>query len=97
MATVSHLLQTPAAAATIAAELGTTGAAFDVSAAIPPTSWYGTLLKGIFNFSPATTWLEAIVWVAYVVPTMTIFLDKIHRRSHPKTAAVQAVTAGGHS
>ena len=71
--------------------------AFDVSAAIPPTSWYGTLLKGIFNFSPATTWLEAIVWVAYVVPTMTIFLYKIHRRSHPKTAAVQAVTAGGHS
>ena len=71
--------------------------AFDVSAAIPPTSWYGTLLKGIFNFSPATTWLEAIVWVAYVVPTMTIFLYKIHRRSRPKTAAVQAVTAGGHS
>src|SRR5262249_35909030 len=32
--------------------------AFDVSAQIPPSSWYGVLLKGIFNFSPATTWLE---------------------------------------
>jgi FTR1 family protein len=31
--------------------------AFDVSAAIPPSSWYGTLLKGTLNFSPATTWL----------------------------------------
>ena len=33
VATVSHLLQTPAAATLIAAELGTRGAAFDVSAA----------------------------------------------------------------
>lgn len=33
VATVSHLLQTPSAAAAIAAELGTTGAAFDISAA----------------------------------------------------------------
>ncbi|MGN8246605.1 iron uptake transporter permease EfeU [Cellulomonas soli] len=48
--------------------------AFDVSATIPPSSWYGVLLKGIFNFSPATTWLEAIVWIAYVVPTMTLFV-----------------------
>ena len=33
--------------------------AFDVSAVVPPDSWYGTLLKGIFNFSPQTTVLEA--------------------------------------
>jgi high-affinity iron transporter len=48
--------------------------AFDVSAAIPPDSWYGTLLKGIFNFSPQTTVLEAIVWVAYVAVVLTLFL-----------------------
>jgi high-affinity iron transporter len=53
--------------------------AFDVSAAIPPDSWYGTILKGTLNFSPATTWLEAIVWVAYVVPVMTIFIRRIRR------------------
>ena len=29
----------------------------------PADSWYGTLLKGIFNFSPATTVLEAVVWL----------------------------------
>ena len=33
VATVSHLLQTPSAATAIAHELGTTGAAFDISAA----------------------------------------------------------------
>ncbi len=52
---------------------GLNATAFDVSNAIPPTSWYGTLLKGIFNFSPATTWLEAIAYVAYLVPTMYLF------------------------
>jgi high-affinity iron transporter len=48
--------------------------AFDVSAAVPPDSWYGVLLKGIFNFSPQTTVLEAIVWVAYVAVVLTLFL-----------------------
>jgi high-affinity iron transporter len=79
---------------------GLNNLAFDVSGAIPPTSWYGTLLKGIFNFSPATTWLEAAAWVAYVAPTMTIFLLKIHRRSHPKAVAsapAEAVPARGQS
>jgi high-affinity iron transporter len=53
---------------------GLTNLAFDVSAAVPPDSWYGTLLKGVFNFSPQTTVLEAIVWVAYVAVVLTLFL-----------------------
>lgn len=66
--------------------------AFDVSALIPPDSWYGTVLKGVFNFSPATTWLELIAWFAYIVPVMTIFIVTIrrsaaaHRARTPHTA-----------
>ena len=52
---------------------GLTSLAFDVSAQVPPGSWYGTLLKGTLNFSPATTWLEAVVWVAYVVPVLFLY------------------------
>lgn len=48
--------------------------AFDVSAAVPPSSWYGTLLKGTLNFSPATTWLEATAWFLYAVPVMYFYL-----------------------
>jgi len=48
--------------------------AFDVSDTIAPGSVLGTLLKGIFNFSPSTTILEAVAWVAYVVPTMWLFV-----------------------
>lgn len=48
--------------------------AFDVSETIPPTSWYGTLLKGIFNFSPRTSVLEALAWVCYVSVTLFLYL-----------------------
>lgn len=58
--------------------------AFDLSHIIAPTSLVGTLLKGIFNFSPATTWLEAGSWLMYTGTVLTIFLTK-HKA--PKTAA----------
>src|ERR1700712_4822576 len=54
--------------------LGLNSLAFDVSGAVPPDSWYGTLLKGTVNFSPATTWLQAVAWVAYLVPVLALFL-----------------------
>ena len=78
---------------------GLNNLAFDVSAAVPPTSWYGTLLKGIFNFSPATTVLEAAAWLLYVIPTMTLFLRRIRRRSSvpPQTPAPVATAVGGRS
>jgi high-affinity iron transporter len=63
---------------------GLNNLAFDVSEQVPPSSWYGTLLKGTLNFSPATTWLEAIAWVAYVVPTMTLFLLRVRTPKKPR-------------
>ena len=59
--------------------------AFDVSATIPPSSWYATLLKGVVNFSPATTWLQAVVWVAYLVPVLTVYIRTVWFGS-PRTA-----------
>lgn len=64
--------------------------AFDVSHVVPPGSWYGTLLKGIFNFSPASTVLETVAWVAYVVPVSYLFFRLSSRRPavSPRTAPV---------
>jgi high-affinity iron transporter len=59
---------------------GLTALAFDVSAQVPPGSWYGTVLKGIFNFSPQTTVLEAMVYLAYLVPVLYLFLRPARRR-----------------
>jgi high-affinity iron transporter len=65
--------------------------AFDVSAAVPADSWYGVLLKGIFNFSPQTTVLEAVVWVLYVGSVLTLFLRPVSsRRREPAPAAAAA-------
>jgi high-affinity iron transporter len=66
---------------------------FDVSDAIEPSSWYATLLKGVFNFSPATTVLEGAAWLLYVIPTMSVFLLKAHARTSA-AASRPAVAAG---
>jgi high-affinity iron transporter len=65
--------------------------AFDVSSSIPPDSWYGTLLKGIFNFSPVTTVLECAVWWMYVLVTGVLFVRVA--RAPKKKVHVAATTA----
>ncbi|MFD8590342.1 iron uptake transporter permease EfeU [Streptomyces sp. NPDC059637] len=62
--------------------------AFDVSGAIPPDSWYGTLLKGVFNFQPDPTVLQVVAWTLYVVPVLALFLA-------PQRAARRPGKAGG--
>ena len=65
---------------------GLNNLAFDVSDTVDLNSWYGTLLKGIFNFSPATTKLELAAWLLYAVPVMTLFLISVRRRRRPLRA-----------
>ncbi|MBD7981239.1 iron uptake transporter permease EfeU [Oerskovia merdavium] len=66
--------------------------AFDVSAQIPPSSWYGTVLKGVFNFSPATTWLELAAWWLYLVPTLFFFVRTVWFSAPRSSAPAQAST-----
>ncbi|GAA4087624.1 iron uptake transporter permease EfeU [Actinomadura miaoliensis] len=60
--------------------------AFDVSDAIPPGSWYGTLLKGTVNFQPDPTVLQVVVWSLYLVPVLALFLlpGRIRRPAEPQ-------------
>jgi high-affinity iron transporter len=67
--------------------------AFDVSSAVPPDSWYGTLLKGVFNFSPRTTWLEAVVWLCYAIPVIALFFRPARTPAAPAQAAAAATTS----
>lgn len=70
---------------------GLNSLAFDVSEQIPPTSWYGVLLKGVFNFSPATTWLEFGVWWAYVLTVVPLFIARSRSaRRKPTTPPVSS-------
>jgi high-affinity iron transporter len=70
--------------------------AFDVSRQVPPGSWYGILLKGVLNFSPRTTVLEAVVYLAYLVPVLALFLRPSRpRRIAQVAAALLALALAG--
>lgn len=62
--------------------------AFDVSHVISLDSLLGSLLKGIFNFSPVTTVLEAIAWVSYVVVVGTLFILRNRAAHRPATTPI---------
>ena len=56
------------------------------------TSWYGALLKGIFNLGPQMTVLEIVVYVGYLIPTMVLFL-----RPSRTTRTATADSVAGHA
>jgi high-affinity iron transporter len=66
--------------------------AFDVSSVIDPSTVLATVLKGIFNFSPVTTVLEAVAWVAYVAVVLPLF---VRRSQAPRTTPRPSVPAAG--
>lgn len=47
---------------------------FDISATIPPDSWYGTLLKGTVNFQPNPSWLQFLGWATYLAIVLPLYL-----------------------
>ncbi len=65
-----------------------TSSAWDITSWYSATSWYGSVLKGIFNFSPNPSVLEVCVWWAYAVPTMTLFFRGLRRPVAASGAAV---------
>ena len=67
--------------------------AFDISHVVPPDSWYGVLLKGIFNFNPAPTVLEAIAWLAYLVPVLILYFRPVRTSTPPAVPAKAAEEA----
>jgi high-affinity iron transporter len=68
---------------------GITVTAYSLAAVIPPTSWYGSVLAGVFNFNPEPTVAQVIVWFAYIAVTLPLFL----RASRPRVVAAPAPAA----
>jgi high-affinity iron transporter len=62
---------------------GLNSLAFDLRGVFTEDTWIGTLLKGTLNFTPNTTWLQAIVWGLYVAITMTVFFRVVRRGNQP--------------
>jgi high-affinity iron transporter len=64
--------------------------AFDISHLVPPDSWYGVLLKGIFNFSPAPTVIEATAWLVYLVPVLVLYFRPVKRSTSQAQVPAEA-------
>lgn len=53
--------------------------AYDVSALVPPDSWYGSLLAGLTGLQPTATWLQVAVWFLYIAVVGTLFARSLNR------------------
>ncbi|MFZ1410641.1 MAG: iron uptake transporter permease EfeU [Micropruina sp.] len=68
--------------------------AYDVSAWIGPSSLLGTMLKGIFNFSPAASVLEVSAWALYVV-IIGFFFARVVAPQASSTSPARPLTSVG--
>jgi len=62
-------------------------AAYDLHAVIPATSWYGTLLGGLFQFKAQPSWLQVIGWLIYTAVVLTLFLRVTLAKKTPSAPA----------
>lgn len=69
--------------------------AFDATGALPPASWYGALVKGIFNLSAAPSVLELVAWFAYLIPVMYLFFRKPRIKPESAPQITPASAAAG--
>ncbi|WP_269855319.1 iron uptake transporter permease EfeU [Streptomyces sp. RPT161] len=53
---------------------GATSFAVHLSQSVDASSWWGTLLQGVFNLTPQMTWLQTIAYAGYLVVVMTLFV-----------------------
>ena len=70
---------------------GLNNLAWDVSSWFDETSWYGTLLGGMFNFHAKTTVLQAIVSLSYLVIALAVFLWPKRSTPAPKDSGPPTV------
>jgi len=64
--------------------------AYSIPTVLDPSTWYATLLAGMFNVTPEPTVLEVIAWVAYGVPALLLFLRPVRKPAAVEEAATPA-------
>ena len=62
---------------------GAAARAYDITALVPPTSWWGVLLAGIFNVTAEPTWAQVASWIVYAAVVGVLFV----RRQRPRATS----------
>ncbi|MEU1624084.1 iron uptake transporter permease EfeU [Streptomyces sp. NPDC020096] len=71
---------------------GATSFAVHLSQSVDASSWWGTLLQGVFNLTPQMTWLQTGAYAVYLVVVMTLFVRGL-RAAKPQQATAAAAKA----
>ncbi|MEJ3404705.1 iron uptake transporter permease EfeU [Rathayibacter sp. YIM 133350] len=67
--------------------------AYSLAGLVPPTSWYGALLGGVFNFTPEPTWAQVIAWCLYIVVVGGLFLRQVLGKTPAPAASAATASA----
>ena len=70
-------------------------AAYNLNAVIPASSWYGTVLGGIFQFKADPSWLQVVGWLAYAAVVLTLFLRVSLAKKIPQKPATERADGVG--
>jgi high-affinity iron transporter len=62
---------------------GLSSRAFDISSWFDWSSWYGQIIQGVFNVTPAPTWLQFTGWALYLVIVLIVFLRPTKASAKP--------------
>jgi high-affinity iron transporter len=71
---------------------GINSIAYHIGGVLDPSTWYATLLTGMFNVTAEPTVLEVIAWIAYGVPVLVLFLWRPRRKPAARPAVSSEAT-----
>lgn len=63
---------------------GLQGIALDLTRVLPADGVLGTLLSGLFGYTDRPSWGEVLIWLAYLVPALALFLRDAGVRPSPQ-------------
>jgi high-affinity iron transporter len=70
-----------------------TGTAFDLGAILPESSPAGAILAGLFGYRSTPTPLEAVAYLAYLIPVLIVFIKPARRPAAATATAASVVVA----
>ncbi|WP_406166081.1 FTR1 family protein [Streptomyces canus] len=74
---------------------GGTSYAVDLGGSVDAGAWYSTLVQGVFNLTPAMTWLQVAGYAGYLAVVMTLFLRGASTRTTGPAPKARATKPAG--
>lgn len=66
--------------------------AFSMPSWYDESAWYGTLLRGLFNFRAELSVLQVVAWFAYLIPTTMLFFKRPASRTRVASSTPSTIS-----